>query len=67
MPDLCDRPGCTVLMSTDPEPYDCGQTFGFMRRVGMHEGLPLVRIYCSTDCVEADRDSAHYGAHDARL
>ena len=51
MPDLCDRPGCTVTMATYE---DDGQTFGFMRRVGMHEGLPLVRIYCSTDCVEAD-------------
>ena len=50
MADLCDRPGCTVTMATDD-----GQTFGFMRRVGMHDGLPLVRIYCSQTCVEADR------------
>ena len=56
MPNLCDRPGCDVLMSTDPEPDDCGETFGFMRRVGLtDDGLPLVRIYCSPECVAADR------------
>ena len=52
MADLCDRPGCTVTMATEE---DDGQTFGLTWWVGMHEGLPLLRIYCSTDCVEADR------------
>ena len=48
MNDLCDRPGCTVIVG--------GQTYGWMRRVGMAEdGLPIVRIYCSQTCVEADR------------
>jgi len=57
MTDLCDRMGCTVAMSTDPEPGD-GQTFGFMRRVGWDTkvGLPIVRVYCSTECVDQDQD-----------
>jgi len=55
MPDLCDRMGCTGAMSTDPERGD-GQTFGFVRRVGWDTEVdrPIVRIYCSTECVDRD-------------